>query len=176
MSLNQGENPPDWDTVKSLQTQEQQKSSIDHSLQSSIDHLLICLRQENNGNNAAISLKQRVELRVILQETIDAHKGLLESRCDARIKVLLVERSTSFPPFLTSYVGILTLVPDIPSNRPSTKQAGKLITEDRILDLETIVHTELKDSFKNGIEVIYDIETKTKTKAADILIASKIQE
>eukprot|EP00978_Attheya_sp_CCMP212_P015265 scaffold39339_cov27-Attheya_sp.AAC.1 len=63
----------------------------------------------------------------MLQETIDAHKVLIESRSDARIKVLLVERSTSFPPFLTSYVGIRTFLPEILkvteilSNRPSTK-------------------------------------------------------
>jgi hypothetical protein len=116
MSLNQGEkkHPPDWDTVKSTQTREQQKSSIDHSLQSSIEHLLICLRQKDTEIDAA-------ELQVMLQETIDARKVLVESRSDARIKVLLVEKSTRFPPFLTSYVGIRTLVPEILSNRPSTK-------------------------------------------------------
>eukprot|EP00978_Attheya_sp_CCMP212_P019334 scaffold54036_cov25-Attheya_sp.AAC.1 len=91
MSLNQAgekKHPPDWDTVKSTQTREQQKSSIDHSLRSSIDHLLICLRQKNTE----IYANHLNELRIMLQETIDARKVLIESRSDARIKVLLVER------------------------------------------------------------------------------------
>eukprot|EP00978_Attheya_sp_CCMP212_P008233 scaffold19253_cov49-Attheya_sp.AAC.2 len=170
MSLNQGEkkHPPDWDsTVKSTQTREQQKSSIDHSLQSSNEHLLICLRQKDTE----IYANHFNELQVMLQETIDARKVLVESRSDARIKVLLVERSSSFPPFMTSYVGIRTLVPEILkvpeilSNRPLTKNSS----------VSTNIQKETTALNDNEIDVNSD-DIETKTKATDILIASKIQD
>eukprot|EP00978_Attheya_sp_CCMP212_P036652 scaffold167947_cov86-Attheya_sp.AAC.1 len=113
MSLNQGErkHPPDWG--KNPKTREQWKGAYD-PLQSFIKHLLICLSQENAEIDAAISLEdQKVylkndykELRIKLQETINARKVLVEGR---------------FPPFSKSYIGICTLVPETLSNRPSTK-------------------------------------------------------
>jgi hypothetical protein len=183
----------------------------------------------------------------MLQETIDARKVLVESRSDTRIKVLLVEKSTRFPPFLTSYVGIFTLVPETLSNRPSTKnpsastnplpvpeilsnrpltknlsastniQKGTTALNDNIneralsdikvsnagikesyadvkaqlaqlttlIDLASPKSTHAsstsvflpvsKATFMNKIDVNSD-DIETKTKATDILIASKIQE
>eukprot|EP00978_Attheya_sp_CCMP212_P019845 scaffold56233_cov76-Attheya_sp.AAC.3 len=85
-------------------------------------------------------------------QAIDARKVLVES-------VLFVERSTSFLPFSTSYIGIHTLVPEILSNRPSTKNPrtstniqkettalNDNINERALSDLTKVSNADIKES------------------------------
>eukprot|EP00978_Attheya_sp_CCMP212_P026194 scaffold85703_cov47-Attheya_sp.AAC.3 len=87
----------------------------------------------------------------MLRETINAFEVLVESRSDTHIKVLLIERSASFPPLLTSYIGICTLVPEILSNCPSTKNpsASTNIQKDTALNdnVSNDSFAEIKDFY-----------------------------
>eukprot|EP00978_Attheya_sp_CCMP212_P007600 scaffold17564_cov59-Attheya_sp.AAC.1 len=167
--LNQGEKkyPPDWDnTAKSTQTREQQKLSIDDSLKLSMKHILISLCQKNTEINA----NHYNELQVMLRETINARKVLVESHFDACIKVLLVKKSASFLPFLISYIGIRTLVPEILkvpeilSNRPSTKNPS---TSTNIQKDTTALNDDINDSINTHLDktttILDEIQAKLDT-------------